>query len=67
MVRDADDIEIDIEELEPVIMPGIGINHNETVVSDRETDELDIDVEELEPVIATAINHNETLIRDEAK
>jgi predicted component of type VI protein secretion system len=62
LVRDGDEIELDFEELEEMIapaVPGIRINHNETLI----TDEVELNVEELEEVIAPGItrNHNETL------
>ena len=49
------ELELNIEELEEVIAPGISRNHNDTAV-----DELS--VEELEEVIAPGLtrNHNET-------
>ena len=51
----AQEIELNLEELEEVIAPGISRNHNETI-------EVELSVEELEEVIAPGItrNHNET-------
>jgi hypothetical protein len=42
------EIELNVEELEAVIAPGIIANHNETLVSD----EVELNVEELEETIA---------------
>ncbi len=55
----AEEIELNVEEMEAVIAPGISGNHNETV-------EVDLSVEEMEAVIAPALspNHNETLVGD---
>lgn len=54
----AEEIELNVEELEEVIAPWWLQNHNETV-------EVDLNIEELEEVIAPAtVNHNETLIGD---
>ena len=49
-------IELNVEELEEVLAPGISRNHNETA-------EVELSVEELEEVIAPGItrNHNETV------
>jgi hypothetical protein len=54
------DANLDAEELEPVIAPKLGANHNETFVSGPTA----LDVEELEAVIAPkiAMNHNETFV-----
>ncbi len=51
-----EEIELNVEEMEEVIAPGISANHNETL-------EVDLSVEELEEVIAPGIsaNHNETV------
>lgn len=55
-----EEIELDVEEMEELIAPGVTLNHNETV-------EVELDVEELEEVIAPkgviipGPNHNETL------
>ena len=46
----AEEIELDVEELEEVIAPGRRLNHNETLVIDAE--EVELEVEELEEVIA---------------
>jgi hypothetical protein len=58
------EIELSVEELEEVIAPGIGVNHNEALVSD--TREIELSVEELEEVIAPGVtfNHNEALVSD---
>jgi hypothetical protein len=50
------EIELNVEELEEVIAPGISRNHNETA-------EVELSIEELEEVIAPGItrNHNETV------
>src|SRR5215510_1733218 len=59
------EIELDAEELEEVIAPGIIANHNETLVND----EVELMVEEIEEVIAPklAANHNETIVTDEVE
>src|SRR5262245_35178078 len=59
------EIELDAEELEEVIAPGIIANHNETLVND----EVELAAEELEEVIAPLIaaNHNETLVDGEVE
>src|SRR5262245_23886589 len=59
------EIELDAEELEEVIAPGIIANHNETLVND----EVELTVEEIEEVIAPILlaNHNETLVNDEVE
>ncbi|HZS03721.1 MAG TPA: hypothetical protein VFD58_02520 [Blastocatellia bacterium] len=59
-----EEIELNAEELEEVIAPGINKNHNETLAGDCE--EIELDVEELEEMIAPGIhlNHNETLALD---
>src|SRR5262245_23116144 len=59
------EIELDAEELEEVIAPGIIANHNETLVND----EVELTVEEIEEVIAPklAANHNETIVNDEVE
>lgn len=50
-----EEIELDVEEMEEVIAPLSGVNHNETL-------EVELDVEEMEEAIAPRIiNHNETL------
>ena len=56
------EIDLRVEELEPVIAPKLAANHNETLI----TDEIELVVEELEPVIAPRLsaNHNETLVSD---
>ncbi len=63
----ANEIELDVEELEEVIAPVRQPNHNETLVRDAE--EIELEVEELEEVIAPykRPNHNETLVRDTSK
>ena len=63
----ANEIELDVEELEEVIAPARKPNHNETLVRDAE--EIELEVEELEEVIAPVKkpNHNETLVRDTSK
>ena len=55
----AEEIELNVEELEEVIAPWPNSNHNETL-------EVDLNVEELEEVIAPwpNSNHNETLVSD---
>ena len=56
-----EEIELDVEELEPVIAPS-SLNHNEMLISD----ELELTVEELEEVIApSTLNHNETLAENQ--
>lgn len=52
----ATDVELNVEEMERVIAPAFGLNHNETL-------EVELSVEEAEGVIAPgiALNHNETL------
>jgi hypothetical protein len=54
-----EEIELNVEEMEAVIAPGLGSNHNETL-------DVDLSVEEMEEVIAPALipNHNETLASD---
>jgi hypothetical protein len=54
-----EEIELNVEELEEVIAPLSGVNHNETL-------EVELDAEEMEEVIAPALvpNHNETLVND---
>ncbi len=54
-----EEIELNVEEMEEVIAPGLTGNHNETL-------DVDLDVEEMEEVIAPALapNHNETLVSD---
>ncbi len=54
-----EEIELNVEEMEEVIAPGLAANHNETV-------EVELSAEEMEEVIAPALspNHNETLISD---
>lgn len=55
----AEEIELNVEEMEAVIAPALAPNHNETV-------EVDLSAEEMEEVIAPALspNHNETLVGD---
>jgi len=62
-----EEITLEVEELEEVIAPGRGLNHNETLVCDGE--EVELGAEELEEVIAPGIsvNHNETLVCDRNK
>ena len=57
-------IELEIEELEEVIAPGVRLQHNETLIRDAE--EIELDVEKLEEVITPGIHlqHNETLVCD---
>jgi len=57
-----DQIELNVEELEEVIAPGLQFNHNETLA-------VDLEVEELEEMIAPGLqfNHNETLFSDPIK
>ena len=54
---------LEIEELEPIVAPGLWQNSNETLVTDSE---LNSEVEELEQILAPqlAANSNETLVRD---
>ena len=54
-----DQIELNVEEMEELIAPGLHLNHNETLT-------VDLDVEEMEEVIAPSLtmNHNETLVGD---
>jgi hypothetical protein len=56
------EIELEDEELEEVIAPGIKLNHNEMLI----TAEVELEVDELEEAIlpGRSLNHNETLIRD---
>jgi hypothetical protein len=55
MTTYVEEIELNVEEMEEVIAPGLASNHNETL-------DVDLSVEELEEVIAPAsVNHNETL------
>ncbi|MEK7830903.1 MAG: hypothetical protein AAB401_07450 [Acidobacteriota bacterium] len=51
------DVELNVEEMEAVIAPGLRTNHNETV-------EVELTVEAVEEVIAPGIglNHNETFL-----
>jgi hypothetical protein len=60
-----DAITLEVEEVEDVIVPGITLNHNQTLVSD----EVELNAEDAEEVIAPAIasNHNETLAIDEVE
>lgn len=55
----AEEIELNVEEMEEVIAPALLPNHNEAV-------EVDLSVEEVEEVVAPFIlrNHNETLAAD---
>lgn len=54
----AEEIELNVEEVETVIAPALSPNHNEAV-------EVELSAEEMEAVIAPGIrNHNETLISD---
>ena len=57
------EIELNVEELEDRIAPGLEINHNKTLVVE---DVITTDVEELEEIVApgTSINHNETTVQD---
>jgi hypothetical protein len=57
--------ELEVEDLEEVVAPGLSRNHNETLVC--RNDEIELDVEEVEEVIAPGLrfNHNETMARDE--
>jgi hypothetical protein len=58
------DLCLDIEELEPIVVPQIAANSNETMIVDND---LESEVEELEPIIAPGIklsNSNETLVAD---
>ncbi len=59
-------MEIDIEELEPIVAPGERFNSNETQVVDPEDRELSLEIEELEPIVAPGLkyNSNETLVTD---
>jgi hypothetical protein len=54
-----EEIELNVEELEEVIAPGLSMNHNEAL-------EVDLSVEEMEEVIAPGLsmNHNEALASD---
>jgi len=54
-----EEIELNVEEMEAVIAPGVVGNHNETV-------EVELSVEEMEVVTAPGVvgNHNETLVSD---
>jgi hypothetical protein len=52
-------VELQVEELEPIVAPGLRMNHNETVVSDEEfqlvvAEEIRLEVEELEEVVVPA-------------
>ena len=55
--------EADIEELEAKTAPGIGLNHNETLVRDRAKG---LKVKTRLKSGGVAFNHNETLVRDAA-
>ena len=61
-------LNVEVEELEERIAPGLRVNHNETLVRDSDAipGAVEIEIEELEPIIAPGhgINHNETLLRD---
>ena len=59
------EIELNVEELEDRIAPGIELNHNETTVKDSEMP-LPLEIEELEEIVAPGIdlNHNETVVLD---
>ena len=61
--KQAQAIEITVEELERKIAPGISRNHNETLVQDHD---IQLEIEELEEKTAPGIsvNHNETFVRD---
>ena len=64
LVADDAAIQLEVEELEDVIAPGVSPNHNETMAGDD--DVIQLEVEELEDVIAPGLspNHNETIVRD---
>ncbi len=55
----AEEIELNVEEMEAVIAPALSPNHNEAV-------EIDLSLEEMEAVIAPALttNHNEALVSE---
>ena len=60
------EIELNVEELEDRIAPGMDLNHNETTVQDDEIP-LPLEIEELEEIVApfgTDLNHNETVVLD---
>jgi hypothetical protein len=50
------EVELSVEEMEEVIAPGVDINHNEALVSDKR--EVELSVEEMEEVIAPGIDIN---------
>ena len=60
--QETNEINLNVEEMEEVIAPGLTTNHNETLISDQ----IELSVEELEEVIAPSLthNHNETLVSD---
>lgn len=55
----AEEIELNMEEMEAIIAPALSPNHNESV-------EVDLSIEEVEVVVAPALttNHNEVLVSD---
>jgi hypothetical protein len=66
---DHSNLDLQIEELEPIAAPAIIRNSNETLVVDPEEREPSLEIEELEPIVAPAIvrNSNETLVSDSAE
>src|SRR5262249_6153878 len=58
------EIELNVEELEDRIAPGVDFNHNETLVVE---DVIATEIEEVEEIVApgTSINHNETTVLDD--
>jgi hypothetical protein len=56
--------DVEIEEIERTVAPGLWTNSNETLVTDPE--ELELEIEELEPIVAPGLwqNSNETLATD---
>ena len=62
------EIEMEVEELEERIAPGMRLaNHNETLLLDEQ--DIDMNIEELEQIIApgTMINHNQTFVSDDVE
>src|ERR1041385_5240490 len=66
LAADAEELELEIEELEPIVAPAGRVisNANETLAADAE--ELQLEIEELEPIVALRVigNSSETFLPD---
>ena len=66
VLDDAEEIVLEIVELEDKVAPGISVNHNETLLDDVDSEDYALGIEELELKIAPGhgLNHNETFVSD---